>query len=249
MKRCEVSKYVILINVCLTLVLFPVQAFPSDSEIPSGSELMWVLQRIKMRERNLNTCTATFIQVKKTSLLKEPLHSEGILYFDRSGKMLVKISSPSPLIVVLKAHTLVTFYPDLSKTEELYLGSTHDIFRDYFGIGQSIEEMQTQYAIHLDPKTDSDAFRLRLIPKKKPVQAHIKQIDVVVSPKHWLPERVTIIEVKGDTTSISLQFTSINEPLPSGIFTLDIPSDSEKETSFSNQGEARLSRLLPGTKD
>lgn len=225
MKQYVLKRYVIPICLSMILVLFPCQVFPSKSDLRSESDLSWAMKGIKERERSLRTFTARFVQLKKTCLLKEPLRSEGVIYFDRTGKMLLKIISPSPLIVLLKANTMVTFYPDLSKTEELYLGSIHDIFKEYFGIGQSIEELQRQYTIQLVSKIDSDVFRLKLIPKMKTITKYIETIEIVVSSKDWLPEQIHFKEVKGDNTSISLQFTSINEPLPSGIFTIDVPRD------------------------
>lgn len=225
MKQYVLKRYVIPICLSMILILFPCQVFPSKSDLRSESDLSWAMKRIKGRERSLRTFTARFVQLKKTCLLKEPLRSEGVIYFDRTGKMLLRIISPSPLIVLLKANTLLTFYPDLSKTEEIYLGSTHDIFKEYFGIGQSIEELQRQYTIQLVSKIDSDVFRLKLIPKMKTITKYIETIEIVVSSKDWLPEQIHFKEVKGDNTSISLQFTSINEPLPSGIFTIDVPRD------------------------
>jgi outer membrane lipoprotein-sorting protein len=226
MQPYVLKRYVSPICLSLILVLFPCQLFPSESDLRLEPELSWVMKRIKGRERSLKTFTARFVQVKKTCLLKKALRSEGVIYFDRTGKMLVRTISPSPLIVLLKANTLLTFYPDLSEAEEIYLGSSHDIFKEYFGIGQSIKELQRQYAIQVVSKTDSDVFHLKLIPKMKPIIKYIEKIEVVVSSEHWLPERIRFKEVKGDNTSISLQFTSINEPLPSGIFTIDVPKDN-----------------------
>jgi outer membrane lipoprotein-sorting protein len=215
MKQYFLERYIIPICLSMILILFPCQIFPSESDIRSESDLSWAMKRIKERERSLRTLTARFVQLKKTCLLKEPMRSEGVIYFDRTGKMLLRIISPSLLIVLLK--------------EEIYLGSTHDVFKEYFGIGQSIEELQKQYTIQLVSKTDSDVFRLKLIPKIKAIARYIDVIEVMVSPKHWLPERIHFKEVKGDYTSIQLEFTSINEPLPPGIFTIDFPEDYEDD--------------------
>jgi outer membrane lipoprotein-sorting protein len=231
MKQYFLKKYIIPICLSMILILFPCQIFPSESDIRPESDLSWAMKRIKERERSLRTLTARFVQLKKTCLLKEPLRSEGEIYFNRTGKMLLRIISPSLLIVLLKANTLLTFYPDLSKTEEIYLGSTHDIFKEYFGIGQSIEELQKQYEIQLVSKTDSDGYRLKLIPKMKATTRYIETIEVVVSPKNWLPEQIHFKEVKGDNTSLSLQFISINEPLPQNIFKIDFQKNYENDMS------------------
>lgn len=225
MKKRVFKRYVVPICVSLILFISPYQVFPSEVDLRSEPELRWVMKKVKERERSLNTFIARFVQLRKTNLLKESLHSEGMIYFDRTGRKLLKVISPNPLIVLLKANTLLTYYPDLSKIEERYLGSTDDIFKKYFGIGQSIEELERQYAIQLVSKKDSDIYCLKLIPKMKAITKYIETIEVVISQRHWLPERIYFNEVKGDHTSLSLQFTSINEPLPSGIFTIDVPRD------------------------
>jgi outer membrane lipoprotein-sorting protein len=199
--------------------------FPSETDLQSESELSWVIENIKEKEKILKTFTAKFVQTKKTYLLQEPLYSEGLIYFDYTGTMLFKVISPSPLMILLKNNLVLIYYPDLSKTEKRHLGRGDNVFEKYFGIGQSVEELEKRYEIQLTSQTHSDGYHLKLIPKKKAVAKHIDMIEVVVSPKHWLPERIHFKEVKGDHTSLCLQFTSINEPLPPGIFTIDLPEN------------------------
>jgi outer membrane lipoprotein-sorting protein len=227
MRKLFIKKYTVPISLCLSLFLYPYPVSPSETEPQSETELNWVIKNIKENEKNLKTFTAKFSQTKKTSLLREPLHSEGIIYFDSSGKMLLKVISPSPLITLLKDGRLLTYYPDVSKTEERYLGGTDTILKKYFGIGQSIEELRKQYAIQLVSKTYSKSYHLKLIPKTKPIKKYIDSIEVVVSPKHWLPNHIHFKETKGDYTSLKLNFISINEPLPQGIFQGDFPKNDE----------------------
>jgi outer membrane lipoprotein-sorting protein len=225
MRKSLFKKYIVPISLGLSLFLYSIPAVPSEEDLQPESELSWVIENIKEKQKGLKTFTANFVQTKKTYLLQEPLHSEGVIYFDCTGRVLLKVISPSPLIVLLKDTMLLVYYPDLSKSEERYLGRTDDILKKYFGIGQSIEELKKQYEIQLISKTHPDGYRLKLIPKMKAITRYIETIEVLVSPKHWLPERIHFKEVKGDNTSLSLQFISINEPLPSGIFAIDVPKD------------------------
>jgi outer membrane lipoprotein-sorting protein len=181
-----------------------------------------VIKKIKENEGGLKTFIAKFVQTKKTYLLQEPLYSDGLIYFDCTGKMLLRVINPLPSIILLKDNMMLIYYPDLSKTEERYLGGTDNILKRYFSIGQSIEELKKQYAIQLVSKTHSGGYRLKLIPKMKAISRYIDTIEVVVSPKNWLPEQIHLKEVKGDNTSLRLQFISINEPLPPGIFSIDV---------------------------
>jgi len=227
MRKFLIKKYIVPISLCLILFFYPYAVSPSETEPQSETELTWVIKNIKEKEKALKTFTAKFVQTKKTHLLQEPLHSEGIIYFDSSGKMLLKVISPSPLITLLKDSMLLTYYPDVSKTEERYLGRTDTILKQYFGIGQSIEELRKQYAIQLVSKTHSESYHLKFIPKMEPIKKYIDSIEVIVSPKNWLPNHIHFKETRGDYTSLKLHFISINEPLPQGIFQVDFPKDDE----------------------
>ena len=225
MRKSLFKKYIILIFSGLSLFLYPYIVLSAEIDPQSESKLSWVIKNIKEKEKNLKTFIAKFVQTKKTYLLKEPLHSEGLIYFDFTGKMLLKVTTPSPVMVLLKDNMLFIYYPDLSKTEERYIGRTDNILKKYFGIGQSIEELNKQYTIHLVSKTHPDGYHLKLIPKTKPIKKYIDSIEVVVSSKHWLPNHIHFKETKGDYTSLTLHFISINEPLPQGIFQVDFPEN------------------------
>jgi len=225
MRKFLIKKYIVPVSLCLSLFLYPYILLSAETDAQSESKLSWVIKNIKEKEKNLKTFIAKFVQTKKTHLLKEPLHSEGLIYFDSSGKMLLKVLSPSPLITLFKDSRLFIYYPDISKTEERYIGRTDNILKKYFGIGQSIEELNKQYTIQLVSKTHPDGYHLKLIPKMKPIAKHIDTIEVVISPKHWLPGHIHFKETKGDYTSLKLHFISINEPLPQGIFQVDFPEN------------------------
>ncbi len=100
-------KYIVLIFLALSVFLCPYIVFSSEADLQSESELSWVLKNVKEKEKTLKTFTAKFVQTKKTYLLHEPLHSEGLIYFDSAGKMLWKVTSPSPLKVLLKNNLLL----------------------------------------------------------------------------------------------------------------------------------------------
>ncbi len=181
---------------------------------------------IQGKEKSLKTFTARMVQTKKTHLLREPLHSEGFIYFDYTGKMLLKITVPSPLILLLKNNMLVLYYPDLSKVKETYIGN--NVLREYFGIGQSVEELRKRYLIRLVGETPTDCYHLELIPKHKTIAKHIDSIEVTVGRENWLPQRICFKEKAGDWSDIRLEFISINEPLPAGVFTFNFPEKDDE---------------------
>lgn len=215
------KQYFVKLFIVLYIFLCPLQVFSFENNPKPDPELNRVIKNIKEKEKNLKTFTAKFRQTRKTHLLREPLYSEGMIYFDSSGKLLMKVTSPSPLLILFKKNTLLIYYPEISKAEKRYIGNTENIIKKYFGIGQTGEALKKQYEIQLSTNQESDGYNLSMVPKQDAVARHIERIEVLVNPETWLPERIFLTEVKGDQSTLWLQFDSINQPLPPGIFSID----------------------------
>lgn len=216
---------ILLLIVCL--LSGPVSSFSHESDVRSASELDRVVQKIKEKEATLKTFTATFKQTKASDLLREPLHSEGIVYFDIDGGILMKVISPSPLTLLLKENQQMLYYPDLSRIEKKYIGKRGDVLKQYLGIGESVNTLKARFEIEMVANSSAKHYHLKLIPKQPGTAKHIKSIDVVVDTDHWLPEKIQFEGKQGDSTTIQMQYTSINEPLPSNLFEMDMPEGVE----------------------
>jgi outer membrane lipoprotein-sorting protein len=179
------------------------------------------IARIKEHEATLKTFTAAFQQTKKTALLKKPLESQGLVYFDAKGKLLLSVTSPSRVKILFENGRMTVYDPDTLEAQERYLGS-ESMIKKYFGIGASMEELEKQYALELLPRTHARDYHLRLTPKVKAMAEHIQTIDVRVSSNQWLPQRIEVRETDGDVTAIMLDFTSINVPLPQDAFEIEV---------------------------
>ncbi len=215
------KQYFVKLFMVLYIFLCPLQVFSFENNPKPDQELNRVIKNIKEKEKNLKTFTAKFRQTRKTHLLREPLYSEGMIYFDSSGKLLMKVTSPSPLLILFKKNTLLIYYPEISKAEKRYIGNTENIIKKYFGIGQTGEALKKEYEIQLSTNQESDGYYLNMLPKKTAISKHVERIEVLVNPKTWLPERIFLTEAKGDQSTLWLQFDSINQPLPPGIFSID----------------------------
>ena len=234
MKHAARYVFIVLSFVSLSLFRYTYPVFSYEEDHQSESELNRVISNIKKKEKTLKTFTATFKQTKKSHLLREPLQSEGLIYFDMSGKMLMQVISPSPLTLLLKNNQQILYYPDLSRVEKKTFGKTDSIFRKYLGIGESVEALKKKFEIELVTNTPLKGYLLKMTPKDKTTAKYMVVIEVLVNPKHWLPEQIHFKEQEGDYTHIQLRFTSVNEPLPPDIFTIELP-ENKKTTRQDNE--------------
>ena len=227
MKKCFFKMYFVIMFLGLILFLNPCPVFPSGTGLQPESELSQVMKNMEEKGKSLKTLMARFIQTKKTRLLKEPLRSEGMVYFDSTEKMLFQVTSPSSVMILFKKGMLFIYYPDLSRVKEKYLGSNS--LKKYLGIDQSIEGFRKQYSVQLVSKKKSGMYHLKLTPKIKAIAKRIDSIEIEVNPTQWLPERICFKEKEGGYTSIHLEYTSINKPLPPGIFKINVPDIGEND--------------------
>lgn len=215
------KKYSRLIVIMLIL-LFPVGALSAEDDLTG------ILAKIKTQEQSMKTFTAAFSQTKKTQLLKAPLLSRGMIYFDNDGRLLFQVTSPSPLTVLFAGGELIVWYPDLSKVEKRYVGAR--AVTKYFGIGNTVEELKKQYHIEGAQEAKKQYYRLKLTPRGEEMAHRIEAIEVEVRRDTWLPATIHFREKGGDFTTVTLDFMSINKPLPPDIFTIDMPE--EKSDTF-----------------
>jgi len=216
-----------LFGFSFVIFVLVISAFLQPAAISYGadqdrnSERDYIITRMKEREKSLKTLTATFVQTKKSVLLKDPLKSEGTLYYEAADKMLFKIVQPSRALILMKSRKLLTYYPDLARGKERFIG--RNVLKEYFGVGRSVEELYKQYTIKIIDKSAEGTYRLQLHPKIKAIAKRIEVIELEVTEGKWLPELIYFRQKKGDYTSIRLEYTSLNQPLPAGIFSITLP--------------------------
>lgn len=185
----------------------------------SGQETRQLLEKIKDKEKTIQTFTAKIRQTKKTQMLQAPLQSEGLIYYDHVGRLLFKMTEPSPIIILFKEGRIFIQYPDIGKIEETYIGN--DFLKNYMGFQASIEHLYEQYSIAIYSNPEFNRYRLTMAPKETRMAKRIDMIEVIIRAIDLLPEQIQILEKDGDITSITLEFTSINQSLPLNIFDID----------------------------
>lgn len=223
------NRYIVPILMIICLFLFPLHLFSSEANHESTSQLVHVIKNIKEKEKNIKTIVATFVQVKKSQLLREALKSEGLIYVDFNGKILIKVLHPSLITILFKDNIQITYYPDLAKAEKNMIGSTDNILSKYLGIGQPIEMIQKQFDIRLGDKVSSGVYHLKMIPKSTVTAKYIDVIEVVVNKTNGLPEQIYFKEKQGDHTSIQLKYKAINDPISPSIFSIELPEDNKSD--------------------
>jgi len=188
-----------------------------------------VLLHVREREQTLTTFIAEFKQIQDNSLFAKTQVSEGTLFFDHNGKLLMKMSVPEAYLVFIGDQKMVLGVPGSPSYRNKTIPGKKSFFKQVMGIGQ----LKNQYDIRKTADPCGEICELELKPMKKSRRIPFSSIRTRINTRQWLPEMIHLEEPDGDVTIFHLQFISINQPLPEGIFDIPIP-DTKSALSEGN---------------
>jgi outer membrane lipoprotein-sorting protein len=184
----------------------------------SGPDLDRILTDIEARYSSLRTFTADFKQIQQSHLFHQAQVSEGMLFFDHTGKMLMHIIQPHAFTLLIAEDMMYLGDPATSAYTKMGIPARHSLLKGVLGLGQSLGVLKKQYDIVLEGDQNEGKVDLILNPRLKDRRMPFDVIRVRIDPQLWLPEIIQLKESNGDHTIIELYFITINEPLPDGIF-------------------------------
>ena len=207
--------------IILTILLLLNPSMPALSAEVQKSD--WtveeVLLHVREREQTLATFIAEFRQIQENSLFAETQVSEGTLFFGHNGKLLIKMSAPEAYLVFIGDQKMILGVPGSPSYRQKKIPGKKPFFKQVMGIGQ----LKNQYDIRKTASPCGEICELELRPLKKSRRIPFSSIRARINTRQWLPEMIHLEEPGGDVTTFHLQFISINQPLPEGIFDIPIP--------------------------
>jgi outer membrane lipoprotein-sorting protein len=191
-----------------------------------------VLRHVHARQSTLTTFIADFNQVQQNELFAEPQASSGTLYFDRVGKLLIKMRQPETYVVLLTDGKMISDVPG-SPTRQKNLPGGKTFLQKMLNLVQSIDQLKKQFLIQINPNPDVHLYTLELRPLKINRRMPFSKIHALIDSRLWLPINLHLVEPGGDSIRFAFQFTAVNSPLPENIFDIG-PIDAKTSPSDDN---------------
>ncbi len=176
-----------------------------------------VLLHLKTRQETLVTFVADFQQVQQNELFAEPQKSAGTLYFDRVGKLLIKMSQPESYYVLLTDGKMISGAPG-SPLHQKKLPGGKAFIQKILGMGQSADQLKKQFHIQMTSIPNGPLYELELRPIKVNRRMPFTLIQAKIDSQAWLPIGLRLVESDGDSVRFILNFTAINTSLPEDTF-------------------------------
>lgn len=175
---------------------------------------------------------ASFIQDKKTPLLRNPMRSSGIL-LAQGPQMRWNTTEPYASVMVIDqrpGHNEILFYYAEDALLEIH-PLNHELGRLAGFPLPSFRELAQHYSIEKDPAALTDergaGLGLRLVPKDEATRQHLQQLRLLVDSTTGLIWKVEITEEEGSQTLLTFQELDTKTPVTSEALELNVPIGTE----------------------
>jgi outer membrane lipoprotein carrier protein len=167
--------------------------------------------------RKINSVKAEFLQKRHLQILKDPLLSEGRLFFDASGFLRWEYRKPLRSVMLQKGDALQLFYFSEGRWKPEMIQAVEARRMVLAEIQQWFQGRFAESKVFSPSYSPGPPARVVLTPREG-INKFIHRIEIVLSAKPGVIERVEIEEPGNSRTSIEFRNVEINPRFPSGIF-------------------------------
>jgi len=175
------------------------------------------LSSLKEAFRNIRSVKAEFLQKKSLQILTKPLLSEGKLFFSIPDSLRWEYLSPLRSVMLRKGNNIQIYNffdgvwkPEMAQTVESTRMVLEEISHWFQGRFDESKAFKTSYS-------PGPPERVVLVPGEG-INRFINKIEIVLSVRPGVIDRVEIEEPGGSRTSIEFKNVEINSSLPSQVF-------------------------------
>ena len=191
----------------------------------NGTDVDGFLQNLEDQRKKVHSYAARFKQNKTFALFDERKTSTGEVLYKHPQQMLWKYETPDKTQMRIDGKSVSFYFPELEQIE-IY-PSREGASHFFFAFEASAEELMENFDVRIGASADDRSYRAELVPKSEPLASELQRITLWVGKSDYLPRRVLIRELSGDSTEIEFFDIRVNEPLTDEALEFDAPETTE----------------------
>lgn len=197
---------------------------PRQQDLAPSARLAALVDRVRSEQQAISTLEATFVQVRESSMLAEPIESEGVFSYAAPDRVRWEYVSPDPISMLISGDEMTTWYRDIEQAERVQVGRHSQRVLKYLGAGSTMDDLLEYFSVSLTlPKDRAQPYKLALAPKFDKVAKRLQGMSVWIDADLFLPIRLRYVEADGDVTDMRFEDLRINGELPEARFDLKMP--------------------------
>ena len=197
---------------------------PRQEDLAPSARVEALVDRVRAEQQAIDTLEASFVQIRESSMLVEPIESNGVFSYAAPDRVRWEYVSPDPISMLITGDEMTTWYRDIDQAERVQVGRHSQRVLKYLGAGSSMDDLLEYFSVSLTlPKDQTKPYELALAPKFEKVARRLQAMSVWIDPELFLPVRLRYVEADGDITDMRFEDLRINGELPETRFDLEIP--------------------------
>lgn len=197
---------------------------PRQQDLAPSARVAALVDRVRAEQQAIDTLEASFVQVRESSMLVEPIESNGVFSYAAPDRVRWEYVSPDPISMLITGDEMTTWYRDIEQAERVQVGRHSQRVLKYLGAGSTMDDLLEYFSVSLTlPKDPTEPYELALAPKFEKVARRLQAMSVWIDPELFLPVRLRYVEADGDVTDMRFEDLRINGELPEARFDLEIP--------------------------
>ena len=196
-----------------------------------GQDVEELIRSIDGQQQKIQTLTASFSQKRETSLVKDPLISQGVVKFKRPDRIHFLYSRPESMEMALDGKTVLIYYAGRFLAEKYSLDRNKKITRylePVTGIFQkTFAQVTESYTVAYQGLEGDRLYRFRLRPRDEKVQKFLARVDLWIDRTSGAILKFEMMEASKDRLTLEFRDLQINPPLADDDLTIIIPSSTK----------------------
>jgi outer membrane lipoprotein carrier protein len=206
----------------ILIVAMMAMAFVDVGAEANGIDVDGYLRDFESGRGTIATYAADFVQIKMLTLFDETKVSSGRLFYKAPERMIWKYETPDRTQMRVERDVVSFYFPALEQIERCPLGDSGSASPMFYVFEASADELMKSFDISIGVGAEQ-VNRIDLVPKQDPLASQFERIILWLGKSDYLPRKVTIREVTGDTTEIQFSNIRVNEAITDEEMQFDAP--------------------------
>jgi outer membrane lipoprotein-sorting protein len=199
-------------------------------ELQGSAKLDALVDRVVSRQRSLRSLKASFVQVKRSSLLLGEVESSGQFSFLAPDRVRWDYRSPDPMVVLFADEEVITYHPQRKRARRIKVSKKERRFVRALAGTLPLDDVFTHFSVRMVDSGAPRPYTLELEPTLGSIRKRLDSLRLEVDRELLLPIVIEYNEADGDSTRYEFHQLEIDPELSLSTFRLELGDEVEVET-------------------
>lgn len=194
----------------------------------SQSDIEQLVQKLQALHQSEPSIEANFREERHTALLKDPLVTQGKVWFTLPDKVRREVSGSRPSTTIIDGNKMSIYYPSFQQLE-VYDLERKPMLRDSIqaiAAGLNFQKVTSYY--NIEGSKEGNVYRLVLTPKTSNMRRLLKSVDLTID-QNLSPTEVQVLDAKGE--KVLVNYTNVRRgSVPDSTFRFTPPAGTTVTT-------------------